>query len=80
VTEGAQGIRLGTPPPYADYLRDLTWPDALKACDSFIRQARGWDDQELANGASSLLRYLAWLSSEVHGLLEQMQERGVDFD
>jgi hypothetical protein len=76
----SEAIRLGTPPPYADYLRDLTWPDALGACDSFISNARAWGEQDLANGAPILLRYLTWLSRETRGLVDQMHERGVSFD
>ena len=79
MSEG-NSIRIGTPPPYADYLHDLTWPDALDVCDSLIRDARAWDAQDLANGASTVLRYLGWLSREARGLVEQLQERGIDFD
>jgi hypothetical protein len=79
MSESARAPRLGTPPPYADYLGGLTWPSALDWCDSFIRDARAWDDQELANGAPIVLRYLAWLAQEARGLVEQLQEGGIDF-
>ena len=50
MSERSERIRLGTPPPYADYLPGLNWPGALDVCDSFIRDARAWGDEELTNG------------------------------
>jgi hypothetical protein len=78
--ERSESIRLGAPPPYADYLSELTWPQALDVCDSFIGGVRAWDDEQLASGAAGVLHYVTWLSREVRGLIEQLQERGVDFD
>jgi hypothetical protein len=71
-------LRLSSPPPYFDYLREPTWPTAVDVCRAFLASL---PDPESNDGQyEHVARYLRWLTTEVEALLDELRRRGLPID